>query len=44
MRITKGARKYDAERAISEQKASQKCLDEESKEFTKKGVEVYAKA
>jgi phosphomethylpyrimidine synthase len=44
MKITEDVRKYAAEQAISEEEALKKGMEEKSKEFVKKGAEVYAKA
>ncbi|MBX7157469.1 MAG: phosphomethylpyrimidine synthase ThiC [Verrucomicrobiae bacterium] len=44
MKITEDVRKYAAEQGVSEQEALQKGMEEKSKEFVKKGSEVYAKA
>jgi len=44
MKITEDVRKYAAEQAISEEEALEKGLEEKSKEFAKKGSELYAKA
>src|SRR5262249_21129920 len=44
MKITDDVRKYAAEHGIAEQDALQVGMDEKSKEFVKKGAEVYAKA
>lgn len=42
--ITEDVRKYAAEQAISEEEALNKGMEEKSKQFVKKGAEVYAKA
>jgi len=44
MKITEDVRKYAAEQGVSEQEALQKGMEEKSREFTKKGSELYAKA
>ena len=44
MKITEDVRKYAAEHAIDESSAIEHGMKEKSAEFTKKGVEVYAKA
>ncbi len=44
MMIAEDGRKYAAEQAISEEEALAKGMEEKSKEFVKKGAEVYAKA
>ncbi len=42
--ITEDVRKYATEQAISEEEALKRGMQEKSKEFVEKGVEVYAKA
>ena len=44
MKITEDVRKYAAEQGLAEGEALQKGLEEKSREFVKKGAEVYAKA
>jgi phosphomethylpyrimidine synthase len=44
MRITEDVRRYAKEQGISEEAALEVGLQEKSKEFVKKGSEVYAKA
>ena len=44
MKITDDVRQYAAEQGIAEKDALQKGLEAKSKEFVKKGAEVYAKA
>ncbi len=44
MKITEDVRKYAAEQGVSEEKALERGMEEKSKEFVEKGVEVYAKA
>jgi phosphomethylpyrimidine synthase len=44
MKITEDVRKYAAEQGIAEEEALKKGMEEKSKEFVKKGAEVYAKA
>jgi phosphomethylpyrimidine synthase len=43
MKITEDVRKYAAEQGIAEEEALKKGMEEKSKEFVKKGAEVYAK-
>ena len=43
-KITEDVRKYVAEKAISEEGALKKGIEEKSKEFVEKGAEVYATA
>jgi phosphomethylpyrimidine synthase len=43
MKITAAVRKYAAERGIAEEEALKKGMEEKSKEFVEKGVEIYAK-
>jgi len=44
MKITEDVRKYAAEQGIAEEEALKKGMEEKSREFVKKGAEVYAKA
>jgi len=44
MKITEDVRKYAAEQGVAEEAAIKLGLAEKSKEFVKKGAEVYAKA
>ena len=44
MKITEDVRQYAAEQGIEEQEALKKGMEEKSREFVKKGAEVYAKA
>jgi len=44
MRITEDVRKYAAEQGIAEEEALKKGMEEKSREFVKKGAEIYAKA
>jgi phosphomethylpyrimidine synthase len=44
MKITEDVRKYAAELGVSEEEALKKGMEEKSKEFAKKGSELYAKA
>ncbi len=44
MKTTEDVRKYAAEQGIAEEEALKKGMDEESREFTEKGSELYAKA
>jgi hypothetical protein len=44
MKITEDVRKYAAEQGIAEEEALKKGMEQKSKEFVKKGAEVYAKA
>jgi len=44
MKITEDARKYAAERGLSEEAALKKGLEEKAREFTEKGGELYARA
>jgi phosphomethylpyrimidine synthase len=44
MKISEDVRKYAAEQGVSEEEALKKGMEEKSKEFVKKGAEVYAKA
>ena len=44
MKITEDVRKYAAEQGIAEEEALKKGMEEKSKEFAKKGSELYAKA
>jgi len=44
MKITDGVRKYAAEQGIAEEEASEKGMEEKSREFTEKGCELYANA
>ena len=41
MKITEDVRKYAAEQGVSEQEALRKGMDEKSREFVKKGAELY---
>jgi len=43
MKITEDVRKYAAEQGISENEALKKGMEDKSKEFVKKGAEIYAK-
>lgn len=43
VKITEDVRKYAAEQGVSEQEALQKRMEEKSREFVEKGVEIYAK-
>jgi len=44
MKITEDVRKYAAEQGIAEEEALKKGMEAKSKEFAKKGNELYAKA
>ena len=44
MKITEDVRKYAAEQGVSEEEALKKGMEEKSREFVKKGAEIYAKA
>ena len=44
MKISEDVRKYAAEHGIAEEEALKKGMEEKSKEFVKKGAEIYAKA
>jgi phosphomethylpyrimidine synthase len=44
MKITEDVRKYAAEQGLAEEEALKKGMEAKSKEFVKKGAEVYAKA
>ena len=44
MKITEDVRKYAAEQGIAEDRAIESGMKEKSKEFAKKGSEVYSKA
>jgi phosphomethylpyrimidine synthase len=44
MKITEDVRKYAAEQGIEEEEALKRGMEEKSREFTKKGSEIYAKA
>ena len=44
MNITEDVRKYAAEQGIAEEEALKKGMEEQSREFTEKGSELYAKA
>ena len=44
MKISEDVRKYAAEHGIAEDEALKKGMEEKSKEFVKKGAEIYAKA
>ena len=44
MKTTEDVRKYAAEQCLAEEKASKKGMKEKSREFTEKGIELYAKA
>ena len=44
MKISEDVRKYAAENGIAEEEALKKGMEEKSKEFVKKGAEIYAKA
>ena len=44
MKITEEVRKYAAEQGIAEEEALKKGMEEKSREFTKNGSELYAKA
>ena len=41
MKITEDVRKYAAEQGVSEQEALRKGMDDKSREFVKKGAELY---
>jgi len=43
MKITEDVRKYAAEQGIAEDEALKKGMEEKSKEFVKKGAEIYSK-
>jgi len=43
MKITEDVRKYAAQHGIAEEEALKKGMEEKSKEFVEKGVEVYTK-
>lgn len=43
MKITEDVRKYAAEQGISENEALKKGMEDKSKEFVKKGAEIYAR-
>jgi phosphomethylpyrimidine synthase len=43
MKITEDVRKYAAEQGVGEEEALKKGMEEKSREFVKKGAEVYAK-
>ena len=44
MKITEDVRKYAAEQGVAEEEALKKGIEEKSREFTKKGSKLYAKA
>jgi hypothetical protein len=44
VKITEDVRKYGAEQGVSEHEALHKGMEEKSREFTKSGAELYAKA
>lgn len=44
VKITEDVRKYAAEQQLSEDDALQAGLDQKSREFSKAGAEIYAKA
>ena len=44
MKITEDVWKYAAEQGIAEEEALKKGMEEKSREFTKKGSALYAKA
>ena len=44
MKLTKDVRKYAAELGIAEEEVLKKGVEKQSKEFTEKGNEIYAKA
>jgi len=44
MKITEDVRKYAAEQGVSEEEALDEGLEEKSREFSKSGAELYAKA
>lgn len=44
MKITKAVRKCAAEQSIAEEEALKKGMEEQSRKFTEKGSELYAKA
>jgi phosphomethylpyrimidine synthase len=44
MNITEDVRKYAAEQGIAEEDRLKKGMEEEAREFTEKGMELYAKA
>ena len=44
MKITEDVRKYAAEQGIAEEEALKKGMEKNSREFTEKGSELYAKA
>ncbi len=44
MKITEDVRKYAAEQGIAEEEAFKQGMEAKSKEFVKKGAEVYAQA
>ncbi len=42
MKITEDVRKYAAEQSLSEEQALHAALEQKSREFTKRGAEIYA--
>ncbi len=44
MKITQDVRKYAAEQGLAEEEALKQGMEEKSREFTKNGSELYAKA
>ena len=44
MKIKENVRRYAAEQGIAEKEALKKGIEKESREFTEKGSELYAKA
>ena len=44
MKITEDVRQYAAEQGLKAEEALKKGLEEKSREFVRKGAEVYAKA
>jgi phosphomethylpyrimidine synthase len=44
MKITEDVRKYAAEQGVAEEDALKKGMDEKSREFVKKGAEIYTKS
>lgn len=44
MKITEDVRKYAADQGVSEEEARKKCMKAKSKEFKRRGAEIYQKA